>query len=210
MGCIVACLASGGMLPSRGWRLGGLRLLALGGFVALIAVRSVENRLLYLGVYSAVEVGAALVVAGVVATTTGWAQRALSLQPLVWLGRISYGLYLWHYPVAEVIGPDDTLSRIEVVLASIALAATTYFVAERPLFALRARLRRVPGDKTSATLPLVLAQPVIDKRVPPPLPAFSTAALAEPIDQPQAPQPGSPGPAGSSTRPPPRIGAFQG
>jgi len=64
--------------------------------------------------------------------------RALAAPPLVWLGLISYGLYLWHWPVYAVLtearvgvsGWPLTALRIAV---SLALAVASYFLVEAPI-----------------------------------------------------------------------------
>lgn len=68
-----------------------------------------------------------------------WINRViLSLKPLVWLGLISYPLYLWHWPllsyahVLEGGTPSRTL-KLAIVFLSIALAALTYAWVERPM-----------------------------------------------------------------------------
>lgn len=59
----------------------------------------------------------------------GW----LASPPLVFVGRISYGLYLWHYPVALVVRDYLGLAGLPVTLAiSVALAALSWYVIERP------------------------------------------------------------------------------
>jgi peptidoglycan/LPS O-acetylase OafA/YrhL len=44
-------------------------------------------------------VGAALMIASGIAPTPGSPQRLLSLAPMVWIGGLSYSLYLWHWPI---------------------------------------------------------------------------------------------------------------
>jgi peptidoglycan/LPS O-acetylase OafA/YrhL len=63
--------------------------------------------------------------------------RLLTFQPLQWLGRISYSLYLWHWPVLVipqvVIGSRLSLEkRALLALLSILLAALTERWVERP------------------------------------------------------------------------------
>lgn len=79
---------------------------------------------------------ACLILAGPTATL---AHRALSLRPVVFVGLISYPLYLWHWPVfvwARLLAMTDylpALTRIGLILASMGLASVTYRVVERPI-----------------------------------------------------------------------------
>lgn len=70
--------------------------------------------------------------------STALSRSILSRRSLVWVGLISYPLYLWHWPLlafANVIyksGPPRAL-RLAVVIASIALAWLTYRFVEMPV-----------------------------------------------------------------------------
>lgn len=62
----------------------------------------------------------------------------LETRPLLWAGRISYGLYLWHLPVYYVIGrrqPAWPLFFLVVIkiAATFFLAALSYYYVERPI-----------------------------------------------------------------------------
>ncbi len=66
-----------------------------------------------------------------------WAGRALAWAPMAYLGRISYGTYLWHWPVVLVIGE---LVEVEpkplaalVALIATGIASLSYQVLERPI-----------------------------------------------------------------------------
>ena len=62
--------------------------------------------------------------------------RLLATPPAVWLGKISYSLYLWHWPLfafaAYEWGEVPVAGRIALIVASIVLAAATYRWIEQP------------------------------------------------------------------------------
>jgi peptidoglycan/LPS O-acetylase OafA/YrhL/lysophospholipase L1-like esterase len=62
----------------------------------------------------------------------------LSSRPLVAVGLISYGLYLWHWPVYVYLSPDRTgLDHLPLlglrVLVTFAIATASFFLVERPV-----------------------------------------------------------------------------
>jgi peptidoglycan/LPS O-acetylase OafA/YrhL len=78
--------------------------------------------------------------------------RWLGSRPMVVLGVLSYGIYLWHEGVTDIyrdvfnvpIFNGSFPAALAVTVAgSIALAAVSYFVIERPALALKDRHRRL-------------------------------------------------------------------
>ncbi len=81
---------------------------------------------------------AGIVLAVDAGTGTTRARRALSWRPLVLVGVVSYGLYLWHYPliyVAFALGPGESMAgRAVAGILVTALAATaSYRWVEKPV-----------------------------------------------------------------------------
>jgi len=72
--------------------------------------------------------------------------RLLSTRVIVWVGLVSYSLYLWHWPYAvfsEVFGLSDRWNPFLLVLI-FATAATSYYFLERPMrYNWQSRLRNL-------------------------------------------------------------------
>ena len=78
----------------------------------------------------------------------------LSLRPVVWVGLISYPLYLWHWPLLSFARLDDAgtprvLIRLALVAASVVLAWLTYRLIEWPVRFGTRRRKIVPLLATS-------------------------------------------------------------
>lgn len=90
------------------------------------------------GLLTAVAVGAVLVVVPVALDQRGPVARVLALPPLVWLGAISYGVYLWHWPVFGVLNGERTgwtgwpLFAVRCAV-TLALALASWWVIEQPV-----------------------------------------------------------------------------
>ena len=76
----------------------------------------------------------------------------LSWPPLVAIGKVSYGLYLWHFPVILIVDeqlPDASqpVRGAAVVAATAATTLLSWFLVERPFLNLK------DGPRTSAPAP---------------------------------------------------------
>ena len=94
----------------------------------------------YPGTAVAVPVlGAGLVIAGGVSAPRWAAESVLGLEPFRWIGRLSYSLYLWHWPIliiaAESVGKASLPFRQNVVWLLVAVTASvvTYRLVENPI-----------------------------------------------------------------------------
>lgn len=65
-------------------------------------------------------------------------RKVLSSQPLLWIGQRSYGLYLWHWPLAVIAhylyGPERSFFiNCAVVIATVVIAELSYRFVETPV-----------------------------------------------------------------------------
>jgi len=113
--------------------------------LALIPVLTMAVFLLKMHIYSRYgqDVGvtiAALCSAWILMATfaDGLLTRALSVRPLVYTGRISYGWYLWHFPILHLMNrvhPAPLALNVALALAAYAIAAASLYWVERPMSA---------------------------------------------------------------------------
>jgi peptidoglycan/LPS O-acetylase OafA/YrhL len=121
--------------------------------LALTVGRAGESKLLALQLPVIALVAAALIT-GLLTDGSGPVARALSWSPLVYLGKISYGIYLFHLPVL-ILGtkylPFPWAVRIPIELAaSLMIAALSYRFVEKPLLR---RKPRSPADQAQPRRP---------------------------------------------------------
>ena len=111
---------------------------ALVGTVLLFRQMHDYDPTLYQGGDLAAAVCFAVLIAAVAHPRSGLGQ-ALGIAPLRWLGERSYGVYLWHWPVIELLrpgvdvpwtGPGVVLLQAAIVLAA---AALSYRFVEQPI-----------------------------------------------------------------------------
>jgi peptidoglycan/LPS O-acetylase OafA/YrhL len=97
------------------------------------------------GVATLLPVGGALLLMAASPERRDPLWRLLSSGPFVYLGKISYSLYLWHWPVLGavrtfVFDQNDTYMAVAIVV-SVALASLSYHLVEHPI-RVRRRLAR--------------------------------------------------------------------
>jgi peptidoglycan/LPS O-acetylase OafA/YrhL len=148
LGCLLGLLATDGFLS--GWRRWSTRLLAVAAFVSagflawiLVAARLLTETLVVWWLPLS-TLAAVVVIAYFVVCPRGIGSRMIGIGVLVFIGNLSYTVYLVHFPVYQAITPAGThwsywpteLARVAVILA---IATASWFCIERPLMAWRHR-----------------------------------------------------------------------
>ncbi len=179
------------LLPARYWELGAGALLALGAarlsfgagvkegmggaglcliIGGLIVITPTTS---FPGLAALWPVAGAVLVIG--AGNTRLSGRALSWRPLVFLGQISYSLYLWHWPMIVFWkvqnGPElSAAAQLGLGLGAILMASLSTFWIEKPFRHLPARITNarvlsVAGAGLAAVAGVALCMQVLPQRL---------------------------------------------
>jgi len=113
-------------------------LLALAGLAFAWVLLDGQSTFLYHGGFWLTQLAVLALIAVATEAPTARVSRALAWAPLVAVGRVSYGVYLWHWPVFIVLHPErlglDGLGLTALrALATAALAIASYRLVEQPI-----------------------------------------------------------------------------
>ncbi|TYS31308.1 acyltransferase family protein [Bacillus pumilus] len=144
IGCTLAFVWPMQRLSSKKLLPVGRRILHIAGFgsfaVFLLCVYAVDefDGFLYQGGILLFCFNAAILIA-CISHPASLLGKWLSYQPLVWLGKRSYGIYLWHYPIIVLTTPvieigQPSMGRVALQLIAILLIAeASYRFIEQPI-----------------------------------------------------------------------------
>lgn len=141
-GALLAHIWIRGKEPKRGVRWAGW--IASGFLLACLAFSTEYGAFLFRGGFVAVDAACAVLLLAIL--DGRWAGRHLfELKPIVALGIVSYGFYLWHLPVFFAIryfDPHwpDVLRVVVALLLTLSFTLLSWFLLERPLMRWSKRL----------------------------------------------------------------------
>lgn len=143
-------------VPGRAWPAiaAGALLLLIGSAVWLTG----EATAYYRGWSTVVAVLAAVLIFALEQSPRGWMSRALGWGPMKYLGQVSYGFYLWHWPIIlwlAIPAGSSFWERRALNLTQFGLTLTisiaSFVLLERPIREGRLRLGRLSPKATVAT-----------------------------------------------------------
>jgi peptidoglycan/LPS O-acetylase OafA/YrhL len=126
---------------------------AVGGFVLIIVLSLVGHNpdgaeaMVFI---SLTVTASTIIVANLLTTPVKPLERLLRSRPLVWIGRRSYGLYLWHLPIYFIIESRPWTSRdsadgalVAGFLFTFLVAGISFRIVEMPFLRLKDTFTRV-------------------------------------------------------------------
>lgn len=144
---LAVVLVPGGEGGHRRWvaTLGGL---ALAGLAALFLVAGEGSRAAFVATFVFCRLATVVVIAALV--ERGWLAAALSSTVPRWLGRRSYSIYLWHWPLIVLLRPGIDVGWPPVVASGVAvgggiiLGHLSFELVEKPFLGRRRRHHETP------------------------------------------------------------------
>lgn len=109
-----------------------------GGFIALLwAATFFDKTTPFPGFWALLPCAGTAVVIWTTQSQDTLLRRVLSFKPIVFIGLISYSLYLWHWPVLSyarywALGPITVPEKLFLVVGSFSVAVLSYYFVEQP------------------------------------------------------------------------------
>ena len=110
------------------------------GLLVFVCRANWRQAYMYYAGFLAVEIFTVIVLIEMLTNTKGLICAALQTRLIVWVGSISYGLYLWHYPIFRLVRSQGYETWIIATAGSaitFIVASISYHFLERPLLRLR-------------------------------------------------------------------------
>jgi len=145
IGCIAGVLVSSKRIPTNllGKALLPASFLSVAGLWLLCLANHLDYRMVYLGWLMA-SVFAAVVIVQIVTTSGTFIHRILENQILVFIGSISYGLYVWHLPIlGAMMRHNLPWQHLGYLLPVLPVVLASYYLIERPCLRLKSRFQKV-------------------------------------------------------------------
>lgn len=171
-GCLVALLP----VTDPGWRtkrlLSVAAVISAGGLSYLIATSTFTDSFLYRGGFTAIAVLAGIIILVAANAPPRVLSLVLQWRLLRWFGKISYGLYLWHWLVVRstsfyYLGYWEPWTKLALAAG---IASASFYLVERRFNRLKTRFASQTNDndpdRAPASLPVETSENIPALRIP--------------------------------------------
>jgi peptidoglycan/LPS O-acetylase OafA/YrhL len=122
------------------------------GMLAIFATSLGDKSVSFYLVWLPLAIAGATVVIAYLAQDkqTTWVTRMMTWRPLLYLGKISYGLYLWHFTVYYVVRKNLTTypaKPLVQISLSLVVATLSYYLVEKRFLRMKNRMRQPAAAK---------------------------------------------------------------
>jgi peptidoglycan/LPS O-acetylase OafA/YrhL/lysophospholipase L1-like esterase len=108
-------------------------IVAIGVIAYAMATQHVDDRSLYMWWLPATTLGSTVVIAVIVRPSISLVARVMRNPVLAAIGRRSYGLYLWHWPIFVIAEARQSVTRLAVALTlTVVINELSYLLIETP------------------------------------------------------------------------------
>lgn len=139
IGAFVAVITTGNRHRLPRVQREALAVIGVVGMMVCLSVMGGEDPLTYRGGMVICSAFTAMLIYGTLWEDSGLVAKILSLKPFIWIGKRSYGIYLWHYPLILLLTPANGLGENGWIILAIAVvltfvvAALSYRYVENPI-----------------------------------------------------------------------------
>lgn len=122
-------------IASSRYFLGFFSFAAIVGLLYLCSFLEIKNPFLYKGGFLIVDMLTLVVIYSFLKAENGIITRFFCLKPLEWVGKRSYGIYLWHWPLFKLVGAgEDGYDFIAIrFIVTLVVAEISFRYLETPL-----------------------------------------------------------------------------
>jgi len=135
-------------------------LISLIGLIGIAVPDFLSHGEVYLGLFSLVALFSAVLIASAVWCPLPPLRWLLEMKPLTWIGKVSYGLYLWHWPVVLMVSrmtylPSKLGVDLTVTIITLTIVTISYYKLEQPFLKLKDRIGHAKKPRPSIDTPQV-------------------------------------------------------